>query len=338
VIADSSGAFGLMSPLRASAEAHRVAAAGDVVVVAVVAVQVVGAVVQPAQRPGRVVRAALAGVVVDHVENHLEPGSMQVADHGLELGDLFAGVAAAGVRAVRGVEGQRVVTPVVDQPTSGDGRLGAELMHRKQLDGGDPEPGQLLDHGRMGESRVRPAQLGWHLGMPHREPAYMGLVDDRLGPRRPWRSIPGPVELLVDHDTGPPVAVPHDSPGVRVDQEPLRVEPAAVLRLVWTVDAQAVPRADRQRLQLAVPDTVGALGQPQPVLATVLVEQAERHRRRLWRPHGGVGPVLDGAQPEDMGTARPLDRQYGHGMTSFRTTCQPHVAPRGKWGLTTFAG
>ena len=40
-----------------------------------------------------------------------------------------------------------------------------ELVHRHQLDRGDAEPAQVVDHRRVGEARVGAAQLLGDLGM-----------------------------------------------------------------------------------------------------------------------------------------------------------------------------
>ena len=60
----------------------RVAAAGVIDVAGAVVLQaVVGGVVDPAEAQRRPLLAALGGVVEHHVEDHLEPGGVQVADH-----------------------------------------------------------------------------------------------------------------------------------------------------------------------------------------------------------------------------------------------------------------
>ncbi len=74
-----------------------VAGAGVVHVVAGVALDrpVVGAVVDPLEAQHRPEVVAFAGVVVDHVEDHLEPGGVQRLHHRLELAHLAAHVAPA---------------------------------------------------------------------------------------------------------------------------------------------------------------------------------------------------------------------------------------------------
>jgi hypothetical protein len=83
------------------AQVEGVAGAGIVDVEALVVGHqaVVRGVVDAAHRQGRAAFVALGGVVVDHVEDHFQPGVVQVRDHLLELGDLAAGqVARVGAK------------------------------------------------------------------------------------------------------------------------------------------------------------------------------------------------------------------------------------------------
>ena len=111
---------------------QRIPAAGDVVVVAVVFGEpVVAAVVDPAQAQGRALVAALPGVVIDDIQDYLDPGLVQGRDHFLELGHLGANLAVCGVGLMRGEEPQRVVAPVVGQPRAHHERLRNEVMDRE---------------------------------------------------------------------------------------------------------------------------------------------------------------------------------------------------------------
>ena len=56
---------------------------------------------------------ALGGVVVDHIQDHLDAGGMQRLHHLLELGDLTARLPRAGIPHLRGEEVDGVVPPVV---------------------------------------------------------------------------------------------------------------------------------------------------------------------------------------------------------------------------------
>ncbi len=129
-------------------------------------VQVVDRRVQAA--PGQVgpVGAALAGVVVDHVEHHLEArrvqrldGAAHLLQHRRRPGLLRR---AGGVARVRGEEAERVVAPVVGAALAHQPRLRGDRVDRQQLEGGHPEVGQVGD-GRgvaRGPRRSRAARAG----------------------------------------------------------------------------------------------------------------------------------------------------------------------------------
>ena len=96
---------------------QRVAAAGEVHVVARVGRQaVVGGVVDAAHRERRPHLVALGGVVVDHVEDHLEPRGVHRPDHHLEL---LHGVLRDAVAAVVRRSGRR--SPACCSPSSCSG-------------------------------------------------------------------------------------------------------------------------------------------------------------------------------------------------------------------------
>ena len=94
---------------------QRVAGAGEVHVVAgVIGHQpVVGGVVDALERQHRPEMVALGGVVVDDVEDHLDPGLVQRLDHPLELAHLLAAPAGGRVLRVGGEVADRRVAPVV---------------------------------------------------------------------------------------------------------------------------------------------------------------------------------------------------------------------------------
>ena len=74
---------------------------------------VVGEIIDPAETERWAKMISFSGVIVNHVENHFDAGSVQVADHRFELGDLLAHLSAAGIFSMRSEEADRVVTPVV---------------------------------------------------------------------------------------------------------------------------------------------------------------------------------------------------------------------------------
>jgi hypothetical protein len=80
---------------------ERVAAAGEIHVVPRIARHdpVVGEIVDAAERERRAGVIALRGVVVDHVEDHLDAGVVQILDHLLELAHHIAGARRVGSRS-----------------------------------------------------------------------------------------------------------------------------------------------------------------------------------------------------------------------------------------------
>ena len=98
---------------------------------------------------------ALGGVVVDHVEDHLDTGLVERPHHRLELGDRAAGVLGGRVLVVRGEEAEGVVAPVVSQTQIEQPVVVQELVHRHQLDGGDVERLEVVDDRPGGRDRRR---------------------------------------------------------------------------------------------------------------------------------------------------------------------------------------
>ncbi len=129
------------------AHVERIAAAGEVHVVPRILGRepVVRGVVDAAKRQRGPQVVALGRVVVDHVQNHLDAGRVQVADHGLELADHFAGRVDRGIPRRRREEAQRVVAPVVHQPTLDQVPVVERLLHGQQLDGRDAQVLQIAN-------------------------------------------------------------------------------------------------------------------------------------------------------------------------------------------------
>ena len=125
----------------------RVAAAGEVHVVAAVFGRqpVIGGVVDAAERERRAQLVSFGRVVVDHVENHLDAGRVQVADHRLELAHRVERRGRRGVAVLGGEEAQRVVAPVVHQPAVDQVPVVDVLVDRQQLDGRDAQALQVVE-------------------------------------------------------------------------------------------------------------------------------------------------------------------------------------------------
>ena len=286
----------------------------------------------PRRRQRRAHVVALGGVVVDHVEDHLDARVVQVADHRLELLHLVAGPAAGHrVAVVRGQEGDGVVAPVVGQALVLQVVVVEELVHRHQLDRRDAEPLQVVDHHRVREAGVGAAHLLRDLRVRDGQPAHVRLVDHRLVVGDARRAVGAPVEERVDHHrlrhvrrrvgVVAPVRVaervaehglvPDHRPvhglGVRVDQQLVRVAAQALGGGVGPVHPVAVALAGLDAGQVAVPDEPVHLGEPDPGLLAPLAEQAELHPLRDLGEDREVGPgaVVGGAERVGMAGPRP---------------------------------
>ena len=145
---------------------------------------VVGGVVDAAEREHRAAVVALGGVVVDDVEDDLDPGPVERLHHPLELAHLLAEAAGRRVERVGGEEADRRVAPVVRQPALVEELLVGDVVDRQQLDRGDAERAQVGDRLVGGETGVGAAEILAHCRIEHREPLDVRLVDHRLGPRR----------------------------------------------------------------------------------------------------------------------------------------------------------
>ncbi len=227
---------------------------------------------------------ALGGVVVDHVEDHLDVGLVQRLDHRLELLDLLAALAGGGVGVVRGEEPDGVVAPVVGEALVDEVGVLHELVHRHQLDGGHAQALEVADDRGVGHTGVRPADLLGYVGVGHRQALDVGLVDDRVVVLVLRVPVAAPVEERVDHHREHrvaqavgvverlglaegvgeqrlvPVDLALDRLGVGVQQQLRRVAPVALLGRVRPVHAVAVALPRLHAGQVHVVDEGVGLG------------------------------------------------------------------------------
>ena len=143
---------------------------------------------------------ALGGVVVDHVQNHLDPGLVQRLHHLPELLHLLPALAAGAVLVVGREVADRVVAPVVAQAALDETVVVHELVHRHQLQRGDAEPLEMVDGRRRRDSGVGATQLRRDVRMAAGEALDVHLVDHRVVHGRARRVVAVPVEPAVgDH-------------------------------------------------------------------------------------------------------------------------------------------
>ena len=267
---------------------------------------------------------ALGRVVVDDVQDDLDLGLMQPSHHGLEL-ELSA--ARRDVVGLRREEADRVVAPIVAQAPLDQESVLDEGVDRHQLDGRDPEPHQMIDHGRMGQTGIGAALPARHFRVQFGQSLDVRLVDDGPSPGRAQGSVIAPGVSRVDHDAfrhrrrvvAPvdreilppgadavtemgvrPVQVASDVLGVGVEQELARVEPVPPLGRVRPMHPVAIELARPQVRQIAVPHFVGISrqGQPGDLAPAAGLEQAQLDPFGMGREEGEIDPaaIPGGAQ------------------------------------------
>ena len=99
---------------------------------------------------------------------------------------------SGGVALLGRKEAQRVVAPVVPEAVLEQVALVEEGMDRQQLDRGDAELVQMLDHGRRGEPAKGAAQLGRHVLALLGQAFDVRLVDDGVFPRHVRMAVVAP--------------------------------------------------------------------------------------------------------------------------------------------------
>ena len=232
----------------------------------------------PAEREHRPEVVALGGVVVDDVEDHLDPGAVQRLHHPLELAHLLAVRAGRGVERVRREIADRAVAPVVREAAVVRGsprrRCGGSAAAR-------PRSRRASWRYAIAGSEARPAYVPRRSSRTSRvqlrEALDVRLVDDGLVPRasraagrppsrsagrrrrtsgsrrrRPRRRRRGRRPRSRSGTYGRTFAASQstgavDRLRVRVDQELGRVEAVPGRRVVRAVDAVAVALARARR-------------------------------------------------------------------------------------------
>src|SRR5919197_3697324 len=177
---------------------------------------------------------ALAGMVVDDIEDHFDAGGVEGLHHRLE----FAERPGSGIAALGSEVANRVVPPVISQSVLQEALVVDETMDWQELDRRDADALQMLDHRLRGERRVRAAKLLRYIGMQLGETFDVKLVDHRVLPRRAWRTVVAPGERWIDHLAG----LDFDEARIRIEQHFGRVEAMPALRGIRPVHAVAVEK------------------------------------------------------------------------------------------------
>ena len=185
-----------------------------------------------------------------------------------------------------------------------------------------PSDVQVLDHRRMCDGGVGAANLFRDVGMSLGEALDVRLVDDAVGVLEVRRAIGAPVEERVDHhrlrharrrvvvvaavlvtevvaeQRLVPVEDAVDRLGVGIQQQLVRVATVAGFGVVGPVHAIAVTLARLDIGHEAVPDERVHLGQGDPGLVVIRVEQAQLNTLGdlAEQREVGAGAVVGGAK------------------------------------------
>ena len=219
--------------------------------------------------------AAFGGVVVDHVEQHLEPGAVASRHQLAHFLAALQRVVADQIARMGCHPAQGAVTPVVQ--ATGGGILRIKGPHRQQFDRRDPQllqSRQHLDQAEQGALTIRTDTAVRTMG----EAADMQFIDDTFLPAmaRPGgageiEAIPlghHPLEAAGGVGDGPDrcaslVDLPAgDGPGAGIEQHFGRIE-AVAAALQRTEGPIAVATADADPFHLHMPMVAGAVLQIQ---------------------------------------------------------------------------
>jgi hypothetical protein len=249
-----------------------VAAAGEVHVVTwvfgaeVVVIPVIDAF--PGEGGAEVI--AFGGVVIDNVENDLDPCMVEGANHRLEFMQAATGIGRRKISRVGSEETEAVVAPVVDLFAVHEEALIDVVVDGQQLNCRDAQVGEVFDGGFAGEAGVGAANGLGHVGHEPGKAFDVGLVNDCLFPGNS-RDI-GVVALIegevfvfvpdgVAEEAVVPLQIAANRFGVGIEYDFVGIEPVARFWLVWPMNAQAVELPRLKVGKVAVPDLIGAFGE-----------------------------------------------------------------------------
>ena len=268
------------------AQIDRVPGAGVVDVEALLIGQqpVVAGVVDTFERDRRPELVAFGRMVVDDVEDHLDPGVVELVHHLLE----FVDERCAQIARIGGKKSDRIVPPIIPETLFQEVIVVNKRVDRQQLDRRDPKRSQIAGDMGVGEPREGASQLLRHLLMTHGEAPDVHLVDDRQFPRDGGTALASPSEGGVDHPAfrnkggavplveaevlvgmvegvGEQLRAPFEAAnellGVGIDQQLVRVEAVSGFGFVWSIGAVTIADARPCRGQVAVPNLVGVFRQ-----------------------------------------------------------------------------
>ena len=214
---------------------------------------------------------------------------------------------------LRSEKPDRVIAPVVGEPTINKVFVADEVMDRQQFDGRNTYMLQVLDHCRRRESAIGAAQVLRDVRVSGCKSVHMQFIDHRPVPRGSQQLVSAPGEGLVDNHAfgyragvilvvegeilfGVTDLVPIQRIGpsdrscnrlrIGIEQELGRVESVPLLRLIRPMDAVAITLSGTYLRQVYMPDVIGTFLDSNPVsflIGVRFVKQTQLHRRGIFR-------------------------------------------------------
>ena len=139
---------------------------------------IVGGVVEAAITQCGAAVVAFRGMIVNHIQNDLDAGSMKPPHHVAETDhSLRAEIARLG-----GEKADGVVPPIIAQAFFQKKAIIDEAVHRQEFNGRDAELLEVFQHRFAGQCFVGAAHFSCNIGVFHRQALGMGLIDKRVGP------------------------------------------------------------------------------------------------------------------------------------------------------------
>ena len=159
---------------------------------------VIGEVINALERQRWAQFIALCGVVINHIQNHLDARVMIGTNHLTKT--LHSPWAIIVWR--QGEEAQGVIAPEVFQPFIKQMLIVREPVHRHQLDGGNAQAFDVVDRGLMPHPFKRATQRLRNGRVKLGKAFHVGFVQHRMGPGHRRTVVILPVEGVgVDHPT-----------------------------------------------------------------------------------------------------------------------------------------
>ena len=179
------------------AQIEGVPTTGPVVVITIVPDPIIATVINSAQREDGAFEIQFGAVVQNDIENDLNPRFVQRFYRVAKL--IKRTLRRAGIGRMQREHGHRVVAPVVRQAQPLKSRFAGKMRHRQQLQRGNAETLEIVDHHRMTQRFIGSANLFRQVRMQIRQPFDMRFVNHGIAPRRARRGIILPVIMIGHH-------------------------------------------------------------------------------------------------------------------------------------------